>query len=112
MRLCRAPLPPTAGGLRRTKRVSVTAARLPDWSIPKLAPGRRIRVSQIIAGRDRRWVTRVEGVVESCRPEPTGSWYAHGKNDRLWLHRVRVRKADGELTTLVLDHNSRVDVLD
>ncbi len=57
------------------------------------------------------WSTAVEGVVESCRPEPTGSWFAHGKADRLWLHRVRLRKDDGELTTLVLGPQSVVDRL-
>lgn len=83
----------------------------PTRTIPQLAPGDRVRVQQAIVGRDQEWTTRVEGVVETCRPEVTGSWYAHGKNDKLWLLRLRLRKADGELTTLVIDHNSRVERL-
>jgi hypothetical protein len=83
----------------------------PTWNIPKLPAGKRIRVSQMIAGRHLRWVTRAEGEVISCEPEATGSWYAHGKNDKLWLLRIRLRKPDGEITTLVVDHNSRVELL-
>ena len=77
----------------------------------KLQPGQRIRVNQTINGRDKTWTTRVEGTVLSCQAEPTGSWYAHGKNDRLWLQRIRLKKDDGEMTTLALDQNSLVTIL-
>jgi hypothetical protein len=80
-------------------------------AILKLLPGQRIRVNQTIVGRDKTWTTRVEGTVISCQAESTGSWYAHGKNDRLWLQRVRLRKDDGEITALALDRNSRVTTL-
>ncbi|GMV96534.1 MAG: hypothetical protein AMXMBFR83_08990 [Phycisphaerae bacterium] len=83
----------------------------PPRQAPKLKKGDYVRITQTIVGRDLRWPTTVEGVVESYRPEPAGSWYAHGKNDRLWLLRVRLRKPDGEITTLVLDPHSRVEVL-
>ena len=83
----------------------------PTWNVPRLAPGRRVRVTQMIAGRNLRWETRAEGEVISLEPEPTGSWYAHGKNDKLWLLRLRLRKEDGEVTALALDHNTRVEVL-
>src|SRR5262245_10108655 len=80
------------------------------WHGARILPGRRVRVSQMIVARDRRWETRAEGEVISLGPEPTGSWYAHGRNDKLWLMRLRLRKTDGEITTLALDHNSRVDL--
>ena len=86
--------------------------QLSTWNIPRLAPGRRVRVTQMIAGRAILWETRAEGEVISCEAEPTGSWYAHGKNDKLWLLRLRLRKPDGEITTLALDHNSRLELLD
>jgi len=79
---------------------------------PPVKAGRRVRVTQAVIGRDKTWTTRVEGVVESCRPEPTGSWFAHGRNDRLWLWRLRVRKPDGEITDLVVDANTRIERLD
>lgn len=53
----------------------------------------------------------VEGEVIRHRPEPTGSWFAHGKDDRYWLNRLRLKKSDGEITTLALDENSRVEIL-
>lgn len=79
---------------------------------PKLAAGQRIRVTQRIVGRDRTWRSSVEGVIVSCQEEPTGSWFAHGRHDRLWLLRVRLQKPDGEITALSLDHNSDVEILD
>jgi hypothetical protein len=83
----------------------------PTRLLPPIAPGDRIRVTQRIDGRDRTWSTSLEGVVESRRAEPTGSWYAHGKNDKLWLVRIRLRKPDGEVTSLIVDHNTRVELL-
>jgi hypothetical protein len=88
----------------------MTAVELPP-DAPRLSKGDRIRVTQLILGRDLRWTTAVEGVVESCKPEPTGSWYAHGKGAKLWLLRIRLRKDDGEITTLTLDPHSTVEVL-
>ncbi len=78
---------------------------------PKLSKGDRIRVTQLISGRDEDWPTTVEGVVESCNLEPTGSWFAHGKGDKLWLLRLRLRKDDGEITALALDPHSRVQAV-
>jgi hypothetical protein len=88
----------------------MAAVALPPQA-PKIAKGDRIRVSQTIIGRDLRWTTAVEGVVESYQAEPTGSWYAHGKGDKLWLLRVRLRKNDVEITTLTLDPHSTVEIL-
>jgi hypothetical protein len=79
--------------------------------MPPVSPGQNVRVHQSIFVGPHHWSSAVEGTVESCRPEVTGSWYAHGKNDKLWLIRLRIRKPDGELTTLVIDHNSRLEVL-
>ena len=38
------------------------------------------------------------------------SWFAHSKNDRLWLDRLVIKKDDGEITTLNLDEFSRVEI--
>ncbi len=78
---------------------------------PTLNPGLRVRVAQRIAKRDGAWTTEVEGKVVSCDARPTGSWFAHGKNDRLWLHRLRIERDDGELIDLTLDRHSTVTVL-
>jgi hypothetical protein len=77
-----------------------------------LQPGRRVRCTQVIRDRDRAQSASVEGVIERIESLPTGSWYAHGKNDRLWLKRVRLRKDDGEVTLLVVDTQTRIEVLE
>ncbi len=77
-----------------------------------LRPGAVVRVTQQIAARDHTWTTDVRGTVVEFSQKQTGSWYAHSKNDRLWLDRLTLRKADGELVTLVLDEYSQVEVTD
>ncbi len=82
-----------------------------DESIRKqLVSGASVKVTQQIAARDRAWTTVTTGTVEFYRQKTTGSWYAHSKNDKLWLDRLRIRKADGEIITLNLDDYSVVEV--
>jgi hypothetical protein len=76
-----------------------------------MAVGDRVRVEQQITGRAGVWKTKAEGLVESFGPEPTGSWFAHGKHDRLWLQRLRLRKDDGEITTIAIDPSTDIEVL-
>ena len=83
-----------------------------DDSIRKnLRPGARVRVTQQIAGGNYSWTTDVRGTVVSYEQRQTGSWFAHSKNDKLWLDRLLVRMADGELTTLNLDAFSHIEIL-
>ena len=57
------------------------------------------------------WETEVDGEIVSVRVRPTGSWFAHGKDDRLWLSRLQLRRPDGELIELNLDRHSVVTIL-
>jgi hypothetical protein len=77
----------------------------------QLRPGAKVKVTQQIAARDYALTSDVVGTVLSFEQKQTGSWYAHSKNDKLWLDRLLVRKDDGELTTLNLDDYSHVQVL-
>src|SRR5687768_10376278 len=77
----------------------------------QLLPGARVRVTQQIAARHYSWGSAVEGVVVDYSQKETGSWFAHSKDDKLWLDRLVIRKDDGELTTLNLDDYSNVQVL-
>lgn len=77
----------------------------------KLKPGSSVRVVQRIRTRTGAWDTQVEGEVLSCRPQPTASWYARCKYDRLWLQRMRLKRPDGEIIDLVLDEDSVITVL-
>lgn len=76
-----------------------------------LTPGARIRIFQRIDRREGAWDHVIEGTVAEVYPEKQGSWYAHGKNDKLWLVRVRIRKEDGELSTVTVDQNTRYELL-
>lgn len=69
-------------------------------------PGSPVAVKQTVLtldGHRQPTETSTVGVVEEWADLPTGSWYAHGKNDRLWLQRLKLRKVDGEVTLMVID---------
>jgi hypothetical protein len=76
----------------------------------QLKPGARVKVTQQIAARDYTWTSDVIGTVIDFQQKQTGSWFAHSKNDKLWLDRLVVRKTDGELTTLNLDEFTRIEI--
>jgi hypothetical protein len=79
---------------------------------PELAPGRKVRVTQEITARHYSLATPVEGTIVRVERRPTGSWFAHGEADKLWLDRIVLQKADGEITTISLDQHSRITLLD
>jgi len=75
-------------------------------------PGTPVCVSETTIRRDDSIETQVIGVVEAWEDMPTGSWFARGKDDRLWLKRLRLRKADGETTVLVVDDGTSIAKLE
>jgi hypothetical protein len=72
-------------------------------------PGTRVRVTQQIAQRDQAWTNAIEGVITRYQQAKTGSWFAHAKDDRLWLDRLELRMDDGEVTILNLDQFSVIE---
>lgn len=74
-------------------------------------PGTRVRVTQQIAQRDTTWSNATEGVITRYQQAKTGSWFAHSKDDRLWLDRLEIRLDDGEVTILNLDQFSVIEGL-
>jgi hypothetical protein len=72
-------------------------------------PGSRVRVVQQLAQRDQVWTNTIEGVITRYQQAKTGSWFAHAKDDKLWLDRLELRKDDGELTILNLDQYSVIE---
>ena len=75
-------------------------------------PGRRVRVIQQIPHQESAWNEATEGVITRCQQAKTGSWFAHAKDDRLWLDRLELRLDDGELVVLSLDQFSVIEPLD
>ena len=79
----------------------------------QFTPGMRVRVTQQIPQRDGDcWTTTVEGAVTRFAQAKTGSWFAHAKDDKLWLDRLTLRKDDGEISELVLDRYTHVEIVD
>ena len=76
----------------------------------QLQPGAKVKVTQQIAARHYSLPTVIRGTVVEYGQKETGSWYAHSRDDRLWLDRLTLRKEDGEITTLNLDEFSCVEV--
>ena len=74
--------------------------------------GTRVRVEQVIDYRSDPVTSETTGVVEAWEELPTGSWHAHGKNSKLWLTRLKLRKKDGELTLLVIDDRTTITRLE
>ncbi|MEM8736937.1 MAG: hypothetical protein AAGG38_00460 [Planctomycetota bacterium] len=74
-----------------------------------LAPGQRVTVTQQVQHKG--WTNSVTGVIESVEQRKTGSWYAHAKDDKLWLDRLILKKDDGEVVVCNLDPYTRVELV-
>ena len=74
----------------------------------RLPKGTPVLVVQRIPQTDPSWEARTAGVIELWEEEHTGAWDAHGRNGKLWISRLRLRKADGELTTLTIDEQTQI----
>lgn len=77
----------------------------------QLTPGARVKVTQQIAARDRTIATEITGTVVAFEQQTTGSWFAHSIQNRLWLDRLVLKKDDGEISTLILDQYTRIDLV-
>lgn len=80
--------------------------------LSKYIPGQLVRVTQQVPRLTNTLTTTIEGTVVSFDQQKTGSWFAHSKDHKLWLDRLQIRKADGEIVFLNLDQYSVVEVLD
>ena len=88
-------------------------ANMEDSIRQQLVPGARVSVLQQFGHRDpaKAWTNRITGTILEYMQKPTGSWFAHSKNDKLWLDRLKIRRDDGELITLNLDEYSHIEVV-
>ena len=71
----------------------------------------RVRIVQTITFGSRQTVAEVTGEVLRVGQQKTGSWFAHSKDDKLWLDRVELRKHDGELVKVNVDARTIVEIL-
>ncbi len=75
-------------------------------------PGARARVTQQVPRTDGVWTETTEGVITRFQQSKTGSWFAHAKDDKLWLDRLELRLDDGELTILNLDQYTVIEMVE
>lgn len=73
--------------------------------------GQKVRVTQQIPRQSGALSATVDGVIQRFGQQKTGSWFAHSKDDKFWLDRLELKKADGELVVLNLDQFSRIEML-
>lgn len=81
-------------------------------SSDEYTPGTRVRVTQQMSFGAKQMHTTFEGVIVRYGQQKTGSWFAHGRDDKLWLDRLELVKDDGERVICNLDQYSRVERLD
>jgi hypothetical protein len=78
----------------------------------KFRPGMVVEVTQQTPHGREVWATKTRGTVVKYEQAKTGSWFAHGKDDKLWLDRLTLRYEDGEIAVLNLDTYTHVELID
>ncbi len=81
----------------------------PALDLEAFTPGTRVRVVQQMPLKG--WTSDTVGIVQAYEQRKTGSWFAHAKDDKLWLDRLTLVKDDGEIVTLNLDRYAKVEVI-
>lgn len=72
-------------------------------------PGQRVVVTQQIPTGEKPVLGKVTGTIERFEQRKTGSWYAHARDDKLWLDRLVLRKDDGEIVVCNLDRYTHIE---
>ncbi|MBI1913975.1 MAG: hypothetical protein HYS12_04460 [Planctomycetes bacterium] len=77
-----------------------------------LKPGQRIRVTQAVrVGSSAKWSTTIEGVFRTVNFLATGLATDRVPEDDIIVVSVHFTKDNGELSSITLDENSRVEVV-
>jgi hypothetical protein len=74
-----------------------------------LTPGTRVRITKQVARTGKAPSTTVEGTIVAYDQRKTGSWFAHAKDDKLWLDRLEIRKDDGEIYVCNVEAHTRIE---
>lgn len=74
-------------------------------------PGQRVRITQQVPRQSGTMAITIEGIIVSAGKGKTGSWFAHGKDDKVWLDRIELRKDDGEVVVCNVDQYTTVESL-
>ncbi len=85
---------------------------IPTPPQPTYAHGTRLRITQHVRVGHRRWLTRVEGVVEGESRRPVGGIEMGGKASYCQQGTIRLRRDDGEITEVAVDAETTVETVD
>src|SRR5438067_1156229 len=88
-----------------------SAGLSPEQKTVIYEPGTQVRVTEQIPRRLDTYTTLVTGKVIRHERQNSGSWYARNKRGKVWLDRLLIEKADGEISILNLDEYTVVEVL-
>jgi len=76
---------------------------------PTYTIGSRVRITQQIPFHKHPTAATLEGVILRMGQQKTGSWFAHARDNKLWLDRIELRKDDGEIVVVNLDQFTVVE---
>lgn len=76
-----------------------------------LTPGTRVRITKQVARQGSVPTNAVEGTVVLAEQRKTGSWFAHSKDDKLWLDRLQIEKDDGEIYICNVEAHTVIEVI-
>lgn len=80
-------------------------------AIEQYEVGSLVRVTKVLVHGEERSAFVIEGELLRMGQQKTGSWYAHSKDKKLWLDRVEIKKADGEIVVVNLDDQSQIEIV-
>lgn len=83
----------------------------PDQQTLLYAPGTLVKVTQQTARTLNTDTAVVTGKVLRQERQPSGSWFARNKRNKVWLDRLVIEKADGEISILNLDEYTHIEVV-
>jgi len=95
--------------------IPFTSQPLPPALIPvleTLAPGRRIRITQTVRVGSRSWPAEVIGVFRELNSLATGIATNRVPRDDVIVALLHFTKDNGELASVTLDENTRIEPLD
>jgi hypothetical protein len=82
---------------------------IPPAAKPKYPPGTRVRVTQYVRVGHRRWLTRVEGIVQKQGRRPVGGIEMGGKASYCQQDTLLLLRSDGDLTEVAVDSETQVE---
>ena len=76
-----------------------------------LKPGQQIRVTQTVRVGQKSWLAIVTGTVRDVQVLVTGLATQRAKDDIVTVQTVHFIKENGELSSIAVDENTKIDVI-